>query len=58
MPYGSRAEAEADVAHTAQEEPAERELSDLELARRVAFMLHEAREKLQRQQEQQQASAW
>ena len=34
------------------------ELIYSELARSVAFMLHEAREKLQRQQEQQQASAW
>ena len=38
-----------DVAHTAKEEPEERQMTDLQLARRVS----EAREKLQ-----QQADAW
>ena len=43
-----------DVAHTAKEEPEERQMTDLQLARRVS----EVREKLQQQRAQQQADAW
>jgi helix-turn-helix resolvase-like protein len=38
-----------DVAHT-QEEPEERQLSDLELARRIAFIFHNGMKETQRQQ--------
>ena len=57
-----------DVSHTATEEPAERELTNLELARRIAFIFHEGMKEKQKQdqasnfgreqQEQQQANAW
>jgi hypothetical protein len=41
-----------DVTHVEEVDPAER-LTPLDLARRVAFLLHEGREELRRQQEQQ-----
>ena len=46
-----------DVSHATEEaDPAER-LTPLDLARRVAFLLHEGREELRRQQEQQKFDA-
>ena len=45
-----------DLTHVA-EEPEERQLTDLDLARRIAFIFGEAM-KTKQQQEQQQASAW
>ena len=45
------------LTHIAEEEPAERQLTDLDLARRIAFIFGEAM-KTKQQQEQQQASVW